>query len=119
MNVIVVNEIFGTVRAYIYRIQWQVLFNLIDIKRGQVVHRYGGDRVYCCIGDEPSWVREKNCNPRRKLTGDILFRPAQVQRLFDKYLQLDRSRLPNSLTFHSTHAMQVGTHHPKGYKVRC
>jgi hypothetical protein len=24
MNVIVVNEIFGTVRAYIYRIQWQV-----------------------------------------------------------------------------------------------
>ncbi len=102
---------------YINEIEGRGLYNLIDLKRGQVIHRYGGDRVYCCIGDGPSWVREKDFNPRRKLNGDILFRPAQVQRLFDKYPQLDRSRHPNSLTFHSTHAMQVGTHHPKHYKV--
>jgi hypothetical protein len=85
----------------------------------QPIHRYGGDRVFFRIGDgPPGWVREGDSNTRRQLNGEILFRPPQVQRIFKKYPQLDRSLSANCLKFQTTHAVQLGVHHPKGLKGR-
>jgi chemotaxis protein histidine kinase CheA len=100
------------------------LTNLVPIQDGQVVHRYGGDRVSCAIGrNGKSFVREGDgASNQHCQNGEILYRPARVQKLFDKYPQLDRSlnhtRPANRrLNFHATHALQVGSQHPKNMKV--
>jgi hypothetical protein len=93
------------------------LINLVEIDRGNPIHRYGGDRVYCSIGrNARSFVHKGAHNPQKTLNGDILYRPAQVQRLFAKYPKLDRSLNPG-LKFQSTHAVQLGSQHPKNWKV--
>ena len=100
------------------------LMNLVPIQNAQVIHRYGGDRVACAIGrNGKNFVRDGDGDSNTSQNGEILYRPAQVQRLFEKYPQLDRSlnhtRPANRrLDFHATHALQVGCQHPKKMKVR-
>jgi hypothetical protein len=93
------------------------LLNYVPIDDGNPIHRYGGDRVHYSIGQGPkSFVRKGDHNPQKQRNGEVKFRPAQVARLFAKYPQLDRSQNDN-IPFHPTHAVQLGTHHPKHWKV--
>jgi hypothetical protein len=93
------------------------LLNYVAIDDGNPVHRYGGDRVFYNIGQGPkSFVYKGDHNPQKQRNGEVKFRPAQVARLFAKYPQLDRSKNDN-ISFHPTHAVQLGTHHPKHWKV--
>jgi hypothetical protein len=93
------------------------LINLVEIEKGNPIHRYGGDRVYCSIGhNEKSFLHKGSHNPPKPLNGNITYRPDQVRRLFEKYPTLDRTKNPG-LKFQSTHAVMLGTNHPKKWKV--
>ncbi len=93
------------------------LVNLVPVIEGHPIHRYGGDRVYSCIGhNERSFVHKGANNPPKEQNGNIMYRPAQVLQLFKKYPQLDRTKT-SGVKFHPTHAVQLGSQHPKHWKV--